>query len=82
MFQNDPLPGSPTYEEERDVSLLEQIKMKFAETSKAFLIDMWLARQTPEKVLPIIHKVIDAAKDEFADAIASGGGIYGGRYCT
>ncbi|KAL3424610.1 Protein AIM2-like protein 4 [Phlyctema vagabunda] len=81
MFSNDPLPGTPTYVEEKDVSLLDQIKMKFAETSKSFLIDMWLARQTPEKVLPIIHKVIDAAKDEFADAVASGGGIYGAGYC-
>lgn len=79
MFSNDPLPGTPTYAEEKDVSLLDQIKMKFAETSKSFLIDMWLARQTPEKVLPIIHKVMDAAKDEFADAVASGGGIYGGK---
>ncbi|RDW91349.1 hypothetical protein BP5796_02514 [Coleophoma crateriformis] len=81
MFSNDPLPGTPTYAEEKDVSLLDQIKMKFAETSKSFLIDMWLARQTPEKVLPIIHKVMDAAKDEFADAVASGGGIYGAGYC-
>lgn len=44
--------------------------MRFAETSKSFMIDMWLARQTPEKVLPIIHKVIEAAKAEFADAVA------------
>jgi len=42
---------------------------------------MWLARQTPEKVLPIILKVIEAAKDEFADAIANGGGIYSVGYC-
>jgi dienelactone hydrolase len=42
---------------------------------------MWLARHTPEKVLPILHKVLDAAKEEFADAIANGGGIYVAGYC-
>lgn len=81
MFSNDPLPGSATYEEEKDPSIIEKIKLRVAETGKAFLIDMWLARQTPEKVLPIIHQVIEAAKDEFADAIASGGGIYSVGYC-
>lgn len=42
---------------------------------------MWLARHTPEKVLPILHKVLEGAKEEFADAIASGDGIYGVGYC-
>lgn len=81
MFENDPLPGSTTYSEDKDPSFLEQVKMRAAETAKSFLIDMWLARQTPEKVLPILHKVIDAAKDEFADAVANGGGIYSVGYC-
>lgn len=81
QFLGDPLPGSATYSEETDPSFIEQFKLRAAETAKAFLIDMWLARQTPEKVLPILHKVIDAAKDEFADAIANGGGIYSVGYC-
>jgi dienelactone hydrolase len=42
---------------------------------------MWLARQTPEKVLPIIKKVIEGAKEEFADAVANGGGVYAVGYC-
>jgi dienelactone hydrolase len=42
---------------------------------------MWLARQTPERVLPILHKVIEGAKEEFADAVANGGGIYSVGYC-
>ena len=42
---------------------------------------MWLARQTPEKVLPIVKKVIEGAKEEFADAVANGGGVYAGGYC-
>lgn len=45
------------------------------------MIDMWLARQTPEKVLPLLNKVIEGVKDEFADAIANGGGIYAVGYC-
>ena len=81
MFSNDPLPGSATYEEESDPSIIEQIRARAADFTKSFLIDMWLARQTPEKVLPIIHKVIEAAKDEFADAVANGGGIYSVGYC-
>jgi dienelactone hydrolase len=81
QFANDPLPGTAYAGEEKDPSIIEQIKLRVAETSKSFMIDMWLARQTPEKVLPIIHKVIDAAKDEFADAVANGGGIYSVGYC-
>ena len=81
MFSDDPLPGSVTYQEDKDPSIIEQIKMRVAETGKSFLIDMWLARQTPEKVLPIIHNVLEAAKDEFADAVANGGGIYSVGYC-
>jgi dienelactone hydrolase len=81
LFNNDPLPGSATYSEEKDPSFIEQVKMSIATTTKSFMIDMWLARQTPEKVLPILHKVIDAAKDEFADAVANGGGIYAVGYC-
>lgn len=82
MFGDDPLPGSVAYEENQEpASLLEKGKLAIAAASKSFLIDMWLARQTPEKVLPILHKVIDAVKDEFADAIANGGGIYSVGYC-
>jgi dienelactone hydrolase len=42
---------------------------------------MWLARHTPEKVMPLLQKVIEGAKEEFADAVANGGGIYGIGYC-
>ncbi|TVY83779.1 Hydrolase tropI [Lachnellula suecica] len=81
MFAGDPLPGSATYSEENDPSVIEQIKLRAAETAKSFLIDLWLARNTPEKALPILHKVIDAAQDEYADAVANGGGIYSAGYC-
>ena len=45
------------------------------------MLDMWLARQTPEKVLPILHKFVEGAKEEFADAVANGGGVYAVGYC-
>lgn len=49
--------------------------------AKSFTIDMWLARHTPEKVLPLLHRVIDSVKEEFADAVANGGGLYAVGYC-
>lgn len=80
QFSDDPLPSSTT-DTDTDPSILTQIKNRVAETSKSFLIDMWLARQTPEKVLPIILKVLEGVKDEFADAVAAGGGVYCVGYC-
>lgn len=41
----------------------------------------WLARHTPEKVLPTLHTVITGVKEEFADAVSNGGGIYAVGYC-
>ncbi|KAI6247986.1 Hydrolase [Erysiphe necator] len=81
MFADDPLPGSATYEEAKDPSVIDAIKLRLAETAKSFLVDMWLARQTPQKVIPILMKVIEAAKDEFANEIANGDGIYSVGYC-
>ena len=83
-FGGDPAPNSttdPNVSPESSSSVIEQVKLKAAETAKSFMIDMWLARQTPEKVLPLLHKVIEGVKDEFADAIANGGGIYAVGYC-
>lgn len=81
MFENDPAPGQSSTVEETNHSIIEKIKMRAVETVKSFQIDMWLARHTPEKVLPILHKVINGAKEEFADAVANGDGIYGAGYC-
>jgi dienelactone hydrolase len=74
---SDPLPDPET--ESR--SIVETLALKFRETAKSFTIDMWLARHTEEKVLPILEKVIDAAKGEFADAVGNGGGVYAVGYC-
>jgi dienelactone hydrolase len=82
QFNNDPAPNSVDMAEvQADTSWLESIKLKTAEGIKSFMIDMWLARHTPETVLPLLHKVVEGAKEEFADAVANGGGIYGIGYC-
>jgi dienelactone hydrolase len=80
QFSGDPASTTTTAIEENP-SLIEQVKIKAVETVKSFMIDMWLARHTPEKVLPIIHTVLESAKDEYADAVANGGGIYAAGYC-
>lgn len=85
LFNGDPAPNSRTLMEEAAASggssFLDMFKIKAAETAKSFMIDMWLARHTEEKVLPLLHKVMDACKDEFADAVSNGGGIYAVGYC-
>ncbi|KAF2639902.1 alpha/beta-hydrolase [Massarina eburnea CBS 473.64] len=82
QFNNDPAPNSVNMAElPQDASWLDSIKLKTAEGVKAFMIDMWLARHTSENVLPLLHKVVEGAKEEFADAVANGGGIYGVGYC-
>jgi len=84
QFDGDAAPNSGTdtnAHEEAHPSVIEQVKLRVAETAKAFRIDMWLARHTPEKVLPLLHKVIEGAKEEFADAVANGGGVYAVGYC-
>lgn len=88
QFGGDPAPNTTAPAAElggsgagEGVSLIEQVKLRAAETAKSFMLDMWLARHTPEKVLPILHKVLESAKDEFADAVANGGGVYAVGYC-
>ena len=70
-------PQSPS----SSVSILEKIKLGAMDTVKSFMIDMWLARHTPEKVMPVIQKALEGAREEFADAVANGGGVYGVGYC-
>lgn len=82
QFDNDPAPNTVDMTQiSQEASWLESIKLRTAEGIKSFMIDMWLARHTPEKVLPLLHKVIEGAKEEYADAVANGGGIYGVGYC-
>ncbi|KAL8393064.1 hypothetical protein RB595_003025 [Gaeumannomyces hyphopodioides] len=80
LFEGDAFPNSAAAPED-GLTLLDQIKLKAAEAAKSFMIDMWIARHTEEKVMPILRKVLDAAKGEFADAISNGGGIYAAGYC-
>lgn len=82
LFDGDPAPNSTSTQPDEDhPSIIEQVKLRAAETAKSFLLDMWLARHTAEKVMPRIHKVVEAVKEEFADAVANGGGIYAVGYC-
>ena len=57
------------------------MKLGVASVAKSFTIDMWLARHTPAKVLPILRSVVSSSQEEFADAVANGGGMYGVGYC-
>lgn len=81
MFDGDQAPNSSTTIEDMNLTIIEQVKLRAADVAKSFMIDMWLARHTPEKILPILSKVIEGAREEFADAIASGEGIYCVGYC-
>ena len=83
-FAGNPAPTTSTTTTspaEAHPSIIEQVKLGVANVAKAFTIDMWLARHTPETVLPLLHSVITSVKEEFADAVANGGGIYAVGYC-
>ena len=83
QFGGDPAPNTSHVDSsiEAQPSFIERVKMGVADTAKSFLIDMWLARQTPEKVIPVVRKALEGAKETFADAVANGGGVYGAGYC-
>ena len=61
--------------------MIEQVKLRAMETAQSFMLDMWLARHTSVTVLPILQRVLEGVKEEFADAIANGGGVYAVGYC-
>ncbi|KAK0945181.1 hypothetical protein LTR48_001207 [Friedmanniomyces endolithicus] len=83
QFGGDPAPTTTTSTApaEAHPTIIEQVKLGVASVAKSFTIDMWLARHTPEKVLPILHSVLTSVKEEYADAVSSGGGIYAVGYC-
>ncbi|KAL6865937.1 hypothetical protein ACO1O0_002036 [Amphichorda felina] len=81
MFAGDTAPGGPAITDD-STSILEQVKLKAVEMAKAFVIDMWLARITADRVMPVLHKVIEAAREQYADAIRHGDGIYAVGYCV
>jgi dienelactone hydrolase len=86
QFTNDPAPNSVFSAGDDKTSFIESLKLRAAEVAKSFRLDMWLARHTPGSVLPRLMKVLSAVKDEFADAVQAGGGVYcvgvsvGGRH--
>ncbi|SMR48355.1 unnamed protein product [Zymoseptoria tritici ST99CH_1A5] len=84
QFAGDPASSTSTTQTaaaETSPSIIEQVKLGVASVAKSFTIDMWLARHTESKVLPILNNVISAIKEEFADAVAHGNGIYAAGYC-
>ncbi|PHH87831.1 hypothetical protein CDD83_8356 [Cordyceps sp. RAO-2017] len=81
LFAGDTAPAGTAIVDDSS-SLLEQFKLKAVEVTKSFMIDMWLARITADKVMPVLHKVIDAAGEQYADAVKQGGGIYAVGYCV
>ncbi|KAG6006364.1 hypothetical protein E4U21_007095 [Claviceps maximensis] len=81
FLSGDTSPVSTTIADD-SASILEQVKLKAVEVTKSFMIDMWLARVTPDKVMPVLHKVLDAAEDQFPEAIKRGGGVYCVGYCV
>ncbi|KAM5352483.1 hypothetical protein ACJ41O_005206 [Fusarium nematophilum] len=81
LFAGDTAPGTTAISDD-STSILEQFKLKAVEVTKSFLIDMWLARVTEDRVMPILQKVIDAAREQYADSIKQGDGIYAAGYCV
>lgn len=81
LFKGDAAPNSSAIEGEDTGSVLDQVRMRAVETAKSFMIDMWMARHTEGRILPVLHKVIDGCKEKFADAVQHGGGVYAVGYC-
>ncbi|KHN96683.1 dienelactone hydrolase [Metarhizium album ARSEF 1941] len=81
LFAGDSAPISTAISDDSS-SVIGQVKLQAVGVVKSFFIDMWLARITPDKVMPILHKVIEAAQDQYADAIKNGEGIYAVGYCV
>ncbi|KAM0714213.1 hypothetical protein Q7P37_010000 [Cladosporium fusiforme] len=82
QFAGDPATSTTsTAPTDSSPSVIEQVKLGIASLAKSFTIDMWLARHTPEKVLPRLTRVLTSIKEEYADAYANGGGIYAAGYC-
>ncbi|KAJ9621627.1 hypothetical protein H2203_007116 [Taxawa tesnikishii (nom. ined.)] len=81
QFNGDTAPNTnTTIHSESSPSFIERVKLGIAEAAKSFQIDMWLARHTPATVLPHLHRLLAALRDEFADAVANGDGIYAVGY--
>jgi hypothetical protein len=66
-FGGDPAPNGTNINQvmEDNPSLIEQVKLKAAETVQSFMLDMWLARQTQEKVVLMSHKRLLLSADCF-----------------
>ncbi|TGZ82660.1 alpha/beta-hydrolase [Ascodesmis nigricans] len=89
-FKTATASDAPAQEEQEPVrqpSLLDKIKIRTVEGVKMFMIDMWLARHTPENTDPIIDNVLTAVKEtyehkEYAPSLGTYvvGYCFGGKY--
>ncbi|PUU84290.1 dienelactone hydrolase family protein [Tuber borchii] len=83
LFNGDSAPNAAAVTAHTEnADLLETIKFKAAEGVKGFMIDMWLARHTPENTMPIIEKVLRAVRETYADtAYDASMGVLAVGYC-
>ncbi|KAK5987088.1 Hydrolase pyvD-like protein [Cladobotryum mycophilum] len=83
MFGGDVAPNAnSTTIPDTSTSFLDRFKIGAIGVAKSFMVDMWLARITEDKVLPILHKVIEGAHEHYGEAIKHGDGIYAVGYCV
>jgi dienelactone hydrolase len=73
LFNGDPAPNAAALEDEDADSLLGQFRMRAVEAAKSFMIDMWMARHTEQKVLPVVLSVIDGCREIYAVGYCIGG---------
>lgn len=88
LFEGDPAPkaGEVTIskEEADKMGFVEKFKLATIEGVKGYLIEMWLARHTEEKTMPILDKVVDVIKEAYPEQAQHGtytvGYCFGGKY--
>ena len=95
LFDNDPAPNpsKPRYSINGSAEggttadglqrfTLDSVLRGMMEVSRKFQVDMWLARHTERHIMPILHRVMRVVRDEYADAVTYGGGVYAVGYCV
>ncbi|KAF8476935.1 Alpha/Beta hydrolase protein [Kalaharituber pfeilii] len=86
IFDGDPVPTTATFstEEMDKLPLLDRIRLTTAEGIKRFIIDIWLARHTAEKTMPLLERIMSAIKETYPDNVENGmyaiGYCFGGKY--
>ncbi|RPA79659.1 alpha/beta-hydrolase [Ascobolus immersus RN42] len=80
LFEGDPAPNAASVVAQAESNdWLETVKMAAVGGVKQFMIDMWLARHSLERTLPVVERFYGAAKQEFSEQASNG--IYAVGYC-